>query len=87
MEGGGLHKPKKPGAFRVKVVEDGNGNIIRVDKVDKVFNSQMTEVFQGSNLDEVIDEMFAHMKTQIENPALGYGVQFGTKLNNSILIL
>ena len=35
---------------------------------DKAFN--MSEVFQGSNLEEVIDEMFAHMKTQTENPAL-----------------
>ena len=55
--------------FKVEVVDE-DGNIIRIDMVDKAFNSQMTEVFQGSNLDEVIDEMFAHMKTQIENPAL-----------------
>ena len=28
-------------------------------------------MFQRSNLSKVIDEMFAHMRTQIENPALG----------------
>ena len=30
----------------------------------------MTEIFQGSNLDEIVDEMIAHMKMQIKNPAL-----------------
>ena len=33
----------------------------------------MMEVFQGSNLDDRIDKMFTHMKTQIENPALASG--------------
>ena len=28
------------------------------------------EIFQGSNLNEIIEEMFTHMQTQIENPAL-----------------
>ena len=30
----------------------------------------MTDIFQGSDLNEIVNEMFAHMKTQIENPAL-----------------
>ena len=30
----------------------------------------MTEIFQGSNLNEIVNEMFANMKMQIENPAL-----------------
>ena len=30
----------------------------------------MMEIFQGSNLNEIVNEMFTHMKTQIENPAL-----------------
>ena len=55
--------------FKVKV-EDGDGYIIRVDTVDKVFNSQMTEVFQRSNLNYIIDEMFTHMRMQVENLAL-----------------
>ena len=30
----------------------------------------MTNVHRGSDLDQIVDEMIAHMKTQIENPAL-----------------
>ena len=30
----------------------------------------MIEVFPGTDLNELINEMFAHMKTQVENPAL-----------------
>ena len=30
----------------------------------------MTDIFQGSDLNEIVNEMFAHMKNQIENPAL-----------------
>ena len=42
-------------------------SIIRIDMVDKGFNSQTMEVFQGSNLGEIIDEMLTHMRTQVEN--------------------
>ena len=38
--------------------------------VDKAFNSKMTEIFQESNLGEVIEKLTTHMKTQMENPAL-----------------
>ena len=55
--------------FKVEV-EVGNGNVIRVDTVDKAFNSRMMEVFKGSNLNEIINEMFAHMRRHIENLAL-----------------
>ena len=41
-----------------------------IDRVRLSFNSQMTDMFQGSNLKEIVSEMFPHMKTQIENPAL-----------------
>ena len=30
----------------------------------------MTSVYQGSDLDQIVDGMMAHMKTHIENPAL-----------------
>ena len=30
----------------------------------------MMNVHQGSNLDQIVDGMITHMKTQIENPAL-----------------
>ena len=40
------------------------------DQVELAFNSTMTGVHQGSDLDQIVDEMIAHMMTQIENPAL-----------------
>ena len=43
---------------------------METDIVDIAFNSRMTEVHRGSNLDRIVDGMIAHMKTQIENPAL-----------------
>ena len=30
----------------------------------------MMDIFQGSDLSEISNEMFAHIKTQIKNPAL-----------------
>ena len=48
--------------FEVEV-EDDDGSVIRVNTVDKAFNSQMMEVFEGNDLGEVIDKMFAHMMT------------------------
>ena len=53
-----------------QALEDDFGNIIGAHRVEKPFNSKMTEIHQGSDLNEIIDEMLAHMKTQIENPAL-----------------
>ena len=55
--------------FKVEVKGE-NESIIKVNEVRKVFNSQMMEVFQGSDFGEIIEEMFTHMKTQVENPAL-----------------
>ena len=46
--------------------ENGDGNIIRDDMVDKAFNSRIMEVFKGSNLNEIIEEMFAHMKIKLK---------------------
>ena len=40
------------------------------DRVELAFNSLMTSVHRGSDLDQIVDEMIAHMKTQIENPVL-----------------
>ena len=40
------------------------------DRAELAFNSKMTNVHQGSDLDQIVDEMIAHMKTQIENPVL-----------------
>ena len=35
------------------------------DRVSLPFNSRMTDIFQGSDLNEIVSWMFAHMKTQI----------------------
>ena len=42
----------------------------KIDRVRLPFNSRMMEIFQGSDLNEIVNVMFAHMKAQIENPAL-----------------
>ena len=36
------------------------------DRGELAFNSRMTSVHQGSDLDQIVDGMIAHMKTQIE---------------------
>ena len=38
--------------FKIEV-EDGDRNVVGVDTVDKAFNSRMTEVFKGSDLNEI----------------------------------
>ena len=40
------------------------------DRVELAFNSKMTNVYQGSDLEQMVDGMIAHMETQVENPAL-----------------
>ena len=40
------------------------------ERVELAFNSLMMRVYRGSDLDQIIDGMIAHMKTKIENPAL-----------------
>ena len=40
------------------------------DRVELAFNSRMTNVHRGSDLDQIVDGMITHMKTQIENPVL-----------------
>ena len=38
--------------------------------VELAFNSRMMNVYNLSDMDEIVNEMIAHMKEQIENPAL-----------------
>ena len=38
--------------------------------VEMPFNSLMTEFFQGSNINDLIQRMLAHIKTQVENPRM-----------------
>ena len=40
------------------------------ERIELAFNSRMTNLHRGSDLDQIVDEMFAHMMPQIENPAL-----------------
>ena len=40
------------------------------ERVELAFNSLMTSVYRGSDLDQIVDEMIANMKFQIENPVL-----------------
>ena len=40
------------------------------ERVELAVSSVMTSVYRGSDLDQIVDEMITHMKTQIENPVL-----------------
>ena len=40
------------------------------ERIELAFNSLMTSVYQGSEMDQIVDGMIANMKFQIENPAL-----------------
>ena len=64
-----LKKESRTGAVRSQTMTS-----IRFRKdpelVELAFNSRMTNVYNLSDLDEIVNEMIAHMKEQIENPAL-----------------
>ena len=40
------------------------------ERVELAFNSLMTSVYQGTEMDQIVDRMISNMKFQIENPAL-----------------
>ena len=40
------------------------------DRIDQAFNSLMTRVHRGNDFDKIVNEVFSHMETRIENPAL-----------------
>ena len=54
----------------IQALEGDFGNIIGFNRERLPFNSRMMEIHQGSDLDEIVDEMLTHVKMQIENPAL-----------------
>ena len=64
-----LKKESRTGAVRTQTM-----TWIRLRKdgelVELAFNSRMVNVYNLSNLGEMVNEMIAHMKQQIENPAL-----------------
>ena len=39
-------------------------------RLEMPFNSQMTEFFEGSEINDLIQRMLAHIKTQVENPRM-----------------
>ena len=48
----------------------GNNTGDKYIKVEMPFNSLMTEVFEDSYVEELLQRMFAHIKTQAENPRM-----------------
>ena len=64
-----LKKESRTGAVRaqtttwIRFSQDGK-------LVELAFNSRMMNVYNLSDMDEIVDEMIAHMKEQTENPAL-----------------
>ena len=63
-----LKKESRTGAVRtqtttwIRFKKDG-------ELVELAFNSRMVNVYSLSDLGEIVNEMIAHMKQQIENPA------------------
>ena len=53
----------------IRFIQEFEG-VLEIDRVELAFNSRMMEVHQGSDLEGIADGMIAHMKMQIENPAL-----------------
>ena len=55
----------------VEDVQDiGNNTVDNYIKAEMPFNSLMTQFFEGSNIEEQIQRMFAHFKTQVENSSV-----------------
>ena len=64
-----LKRESRTGAIRAQTM-----TWIRLKKDDELvelaFNSRMMNVYNLSDIDEIVDEMINHMKEKIENPAL-----------------
>ena len=64
-----LKKESRTGAVRAQTMTwirfSQDGELVKL-----VFNSRMLNVYNLSNMDEIVDEMIKHMKEQIKNPAL-----------------
>ena len=52
--------------------------------VELAFNSRMVNVYNLSNMNEIMNEMIAHMKQQIENPALSNSIVFNEVLHMGV---
>ena len=64
-----LAKVSRTGAIRTQ-----RTTLIRFRKdgelVELAFNSRMVNIYNLSNMNEIVNEMITHIKQQIENPAL-----------------
>ena len=64
-----LGKESRTGAIRsqtttwIRFRKDG-------ESIELAFNSRMANVYNLSDMNEIVNKMIAHMKQQIENPAL-----------------
>ena len=59
---------KKPIKRLIKLGPDDTTDDIYNGKIDMLFNSLMTEFFDASDIDDLIERMLAYIKAQTENP-------------------
>ena len=61
----------KLGPEDAKNVQDSDGSTgDNYIKVEMSFNTLMTEFFEGSDINDLIQGILAHIKTQVENPRM-----------------
>ena len=61
----------KLGPEDAKNVQDSDGSTgNNYIKVEMSFNTLMTEFFEGSDINDLIQGILAHIKTQVENPRM-----------------
>ena len=61
----------KVGPEDAKNVQDSDGSTgDNYIKVEMSFNTLMTEFFEGSDINDLIQGILAHIKTQVENPRM-----------------
>ena len=61
----------KLGPEGAKNVQDSDGSTgDNYIKVEMSFNTLMTEFFEGSDINDLIQGILAHIKTQVENPRM-----------------
>ena len=69
----GVKKPLKGDMENQKQTEDNTSHKNEGDnyiRMEMPFNSLMAEFFQASDINYLIQRMFAHIKTQVENPKI-----------------
>ena len=63
---------KKPVKLLIKLnpedLDDGTTGDIYYERIEMPFNSLMTELFDASDINDLIERMVAYIKAQTENP-------------------